>query len=58
MLEVVDANTPKGPIDVFLDGFVIAEMPKGPAQVYKLKGTCNCNMSVQSPLTIACLCSR
>lgn len=56
MLEVVDANTPKGPIDVFLDGFVIAEMPKGPAQVYKLKGTCNCNMSVQSPLTIACLC--
>lgn len=39
MLEVVDANTPKGPIDVFLDGFVIAEMPKGPAQVYKLKGT-------------------
>jgi len=39
MMEVVDADTPRGPIDVFLDGFVIAELPKSPGQIYKLKGT-------------------
>jgi len=39
MVEVIDADSEKGPIDMWLDGFQLPDLPKTAAQVYRIKGT-------------------
>ncbi|KAL5264148.1 hypothetical protein ACHWQZ_G005283 [Mnemiopsis leidyi] len=39
LVEVIPADSEKGPIDIWLDGFEFPDLPKGPDEVYKVKGT-------------------
>ena len=36
---MIPADSEKGPIDIWLDGFEFPGLPKGPNEVYKVKGT-------------------
>ena len=38
LVEVIPADSEKGPIDIWLDGFEFPDMPKGADEVYKVKG--------------------
>lgn len=39
LVEVIPNSSEKGPIDIWLDGFEFPDLPKGPDEVYKVKGT-------------------
>lgn len=39
LVEVIPKDSEKGPIDIWLDGFEFPDLPKGPNEVYKVKGT-------------------
>jgi len=39
LVEVIPADSEKGPIDIWLDGFEFPDLPKKAGEVYKIKGT-------------------
>ena len=39
MVEIVDKNSEKGPLDMWLDGFQFPDLPKSEDQVYRIRGT-------------------
>lgn len=38
LVEVIPADSEKGPIDIWLDGFEFPGLPKAADEVYKVKG--------------------